>query len=673
VALLLLAAALRLVGLTEVPPGLRYDELLDYRMAERILAGERPIYFPESWGEEPLLLYLQALSLHLFGHSDWSLRLPAALLGVLGVLITWLAARRLAGRAVAMLTAGGMAVSFWSVFFGRLGLRLVALVPVHSLMVYLAWRGLRLKQDGAQAQPRASVAWGYILAAGLCLGAGFYVYPAARLTPLVWLLFAGYLALFHRHTLRRVWVALGSILAVGLAVAAPILVAIYGQPGTEQRVTQVAGPVHALLSGDVRPLAELALRAPGMFFIEGDHDWLYNVSGRPVFDPLTAACFLLGVALCLWRWRRPHAALLLLWLGVGTLPTVLAAPPASLSHAIAAQPPALLLMALGLASVANAIGRSRTWAGRGVAVLVLALHGALSARAYFGAWAHAPQLRGLHQVSISALARELNSARPEGPVLVGASVNYWQPWNVVGMALALRPRAGQPPPALRWFDPAGALVFPAGPVPARAYFPFAPEGRVLADPELWALFSADAEPLPADTANYEAYLVRSPRAFERRLAEASRCAIEWPADLAARSEALASHPPRLPLEFDGRLALVGAEPAVALARPGDTLRLLTYWEVRRADPAPLVAFVHLTADGHDVWGQQDWLDVWPDGLQPGDRFVQVHRVPVQAGAPAGEYHLQLGLYRPDTGERLPIAAEAASADRVWVAAVRIEP
>ena len=42
VALLLVATALRLGGLRDVPPGLRYDELLDYRMIGRILAGERP-------------------------------------------------------------------------------------------------------------------------------------------------------------------------------------------------------------------------------------------------------------------------------------------------------------------------------------------------------------------------------------------------------------------------------------------------------------------------------------------------------------------------------------------------------------------------------------------------------------------------------------------------------
>ncbi|MGD2177565.1 MAG: hypothetical protein PVG71_07055 [Anaerolineae bacterium] len=40
--LLLVAFSLPLVGLAAVPLGLRCDELLKYRMAERVLAGERP-------------------------------------------------------------------------------------------------------------------------------------------------------------------------------------------------------------------------------------------------------------------------------------------------------------------------------------------------------------------------------------------------------------------------------------------------------------------------------------------------------------------------------------------------------------------------------------------------------------------------------------------------------
>jgi hypothetical protein len=120
--------------------------------------------------------------------------------------------------------------------------------------------------------------------------------------------------------------------------------------------------------------------------------------------------------------------------------------------------------------------------------------------------------------------------------------------------------------------------------------------------------------------------------------------------------------------------LLGAEVQADSVQPGGQLRLLTYWEVLVADPTPVVAFVHVTSDGTDIWGQVDWLSVRADGLQPGDRFVQVHPVPVKPETPPGTYHAMLGLYTPpDWQQRLPIAVgtEGAS-DRVLLGEIVVE-
>jgi hypothetical protein len=120
------------------------------------------------------------------------------------------------------------------------------------------------------------------------------------------------------------------------------------------------------------------------------------------------------------------------------------------------------------------------------------------------------------------------------------------------------------------------------------------------------------------------------------------------------------------------VALLGVELGAGTVQPGGELRLITYWEVVDADPTPVVAFVHLTADGHEIWGQHDWLDVRAEGLWLGDRFAQVHPVPVNPETPPGLYHVQLGLYNPATLQRLPIAAGVGdTADRVCVGGVGV--
>jgi 4-amino-4-deoxy-L-arabinose transferase-like glycosyltransferase len=654
VTILLAAAALRLIALNDVPPGLRYDELLNYRMAQRVLAGEFPIYFPESWGHEPLFHYAQAASIALTKACDWSLRLPAALFGLSGVLTTWLVARRLFGSRVAVLAAAGLAVSFWSVFYSRDGLRGITIVPFSCLMVYFLQRGLE-----------RSSPLDFVLS-GVYLGGMFYTYMAARAFPLLPAVLAFYLFLFHRPDFKRAWWGLLVVIILGGLLASPLLYAVYGQPGTEQRVEQLAGAWTALRAGDPMPVLNLVARALGMFVWQGQKDWLYNVYSRPIFEPLTAACFVVGVVCCVWRWRRVRCALLLLWLGMSTAPAMIAEPPASISHAIAAQSPAYILLALGLDALWRVFAKRKRWIAPLLAAATIAFHGALSYHAYFVTWANAPEVCELHQRGVTAIARELDAGDPVGPIAVGAPyVDYWHPWNAVGFDLALR----REDLAVRWFDPAGGWVWPAGEGPVTYYFPADPLGPQAFDPELEELFFADAEPIPTTHDDFTAFRVESPTAFEERLEALEPLPMAWP------SEGVQLPPPVLPLVFDGRFALLGAELQSESAQRGGQLRMLTYWEVLAADPTPVVAFVHLTSDGTDIWGQVDWLDTRMDGLQPGDRFVQVHLVPVKAETPSGSYQAMLGLYYPPPNwqQRLPIATGSGdTTDRVLLGEIQVE-
>jgi hypothetical protein len=479
--------------------------------------------------------------------------------------------------------------------------------------------------------------------------------------------FGLYLLGFHRARFRRVWPGLLVSVVVGLLLAAPLLHLLYQNPGMEQRVGQLTDAWGALKAGDPGPVLSLSFQALGMLLWQGEKDWLYNVYGRPVLDPLAAICFLLGVCVCLWRWRQPRCALLLFWFGVGISPAAVVPPAASLTHAIAAQSPAYVLVALGVESLvremrSRARGRWR-WVGPLLAAGLVAVHGILSGRAYFVVWANAPEVRELYQGSIGAVARELDARDPPGPVAVGAPyINYWHPWNAVAFDLTLR----RDDLAVRWFNPAGGWVWPAGVGPTTYYFPTDPLGPQGLDPALEELFGADAVLLPRATGEWIAYQVLHPVAVESRLNSLAQAPVTWPPELAHLGS------PRLPLVFGDRFALLGVEPQGDRSFPGDTVRLVTYWEVLDADPNSTVAFVHLTSDGRDIWGQQDWLDVRTESLLPGDRFAQVHSVPVAPEARSGVYHVQLGLYSPDTLLRLPIAAgDRTTADRVWVARIDV--
>lgn len=128
---LILIAALgsRLIGLTQNPPGLNWDEVSHgYNAYSLLLTGRDqwnqpfPITNFRAYGDYPttLNLYTTVPSIALFGPSDFALRLPHALIGVLTVLVGYIAiVRWKRQRLLGLVTAVVFAFSPWTFFLSR--------------------------------------------------------------------------------------------------------------------------------------------------------------------------------------------------------------------------------------------------------------------------------------------------------------------------------------------------------------------------------------------------------------------------------------------------------------------------------------------------------------------------------------------------------------------------
>ena len=111
--------------------------------------------------------------------------------------------------------------------------------------------------------------------------------------------------------------------------------------------------------------------------------------------------------------------------------------------------------------------------------------------------------------------------------------------------------------------------------------------------------------------------------------------------------------------FGGLIRLTGYD----VWQTGESLALTLFWEAIQAPPADYQVFVHIESgpDGAGpagVWGQSDGTPACggsPTGSwSPGDKIIDRHVISPAPDAPAGNYSLIVGLYRPDTGERLPV-------------------
>ncbi|MGQ9627274.1 MAG: DUF2079 domain-containing protein [Anaerolineae bacterium] len=106
----------------------------------------------------------------------------------------------------------------------------------------------------------------------------------------------------------------------------------------------------------------------------------------------------------------------------------------------------------------------------------------------------------------------------------------------------------------------------------------------------------------------------------------------------------------------GKVMLIGYDLSPATLRPGQKLRLTLYWQAQAEMEKSYTIFTHLL-DESGVWrGGHDGL---PDGgarptetWKPGEYVADMHEIIVPQDAPAGEYHIEVGMYEVATGERL---------------------
>lgn len=636
--IILLAAFLRFWRLGELPPGLYHDEAyygLDALSLDRgdtfpryyegweLYANDAhaehpasptrfPVFFEGNYGREPLHVYLVALSIRLFGNTPFAIRAVAAAAGTLACFIIWLAARALfppAGQRklqddlLPLLAAFSLATLYPALNFSRFGIRAMTMLPVTSFAVYAFWRGWH----------KGSALW--LAIGGFFVGASLYTFAAARLFPFVFIFFGVYLLLFERAQLREKWRGLALATATAVLAAAPLLLYFLRNPYFFLfRIAFVANRGEGVVENDPALTWLLNVqRVIGGLFWRGEMHLRHNLPGRPYFDPIQSVLFLLGAVRGLRFWRKPAYTFLLLWFGVMLLPSVFSGDAPHFGRLIGAAPPAALLVAIGLAWLADTIARatSRSWAALAVVVVLSASSLFLTTRDYFVRWANQPDL-----------ARDF----------------YQADWDLGRFA------ASQPADASLYLTPTQEEM-------ATIYF-------ALGDPDRLRSFNGQNNLIPAGVPGHPAvYLIRTgadktvanlQKYFPTgELGEAQDGFISFkvPPDaerVRTRMEA--------DTEFSGLIRLAG----YTVERQDTRIKVTLAWQSSVVTTVDFTAFVHLLDGTGALIAQADHPPAgyptsdWRSGEIVIDRFfVELPSEPI-----AGEYHLQTGFYDPATVQRL---------------------
>jgi len=137
-------------------------------------------------------------------------------------------------------------------------------------------------------------------------------------------------------------------------------------------------------------------------------------------------------------------------------------------------------------------------------------------------------------------------------------------------------------------------------------------------------------------------------------------------------------PYRLDVRFEDEIRLAGYSLEDAVVAPGESLDLILYWQALEAMGEDYTVFVHLLDRDGRLVAQQDnqprggrySTSSWDEG----EMVVDDYRVPLDPDLPAGNYVIEVGMYRQPEATRLRAYSDGIrlEQDRVLLSEITVE-
>jgi len=336
---LLVAGVLRIYQLDALPAGMFRDEARHGALAMRVLAGERMIYSPLA-NLPAGYFYASALPIAVFDPSAWSIRIVAAVVGTVSVLLIYWMLTDWFGTRIALWSSVVLAVFLWHVGVSRIGFP-VTMGPMLTIIAVAAI--VRVFTS------TRSLVWAVVV--GIATGLMLMVYHSARLMPLVVLITCALLLWQHRDSWRQYVLPLFVCAVVSLLVASPIVQYAIEQPDNYMRrisstsilsdAQQRGLPVWVAIMENIHAYV-------GMLFVAGDKNPRHFNLGAPQLNLIEALAFIIGFT-SLWRHHRDRFWWLMGWMSIGLVSGIMSVDAPHALRTVEVIVPVVIICATGIA------------------------------------------------------------------------------------------------------------------------------------------------------------------------------------------------------------------------------------------------------------------------------------------------------------------------------------
>ena len=434
--LTILALIIRLYKLDEIPPGNWYDEAINGLDALSILKVKFPpvFFMTEGHPREALFMYLILLNFKIFGVSYITLRLTSVIIGTITIPLCYLFTKEFFDRRTAFLSALILAFLRWHIHFSRTSFRTI-LTPLFLLLVfYFLKKGIKNKKTI------------FFIISGICFGLGFHTYLAFRLSIIILVIYllseikksqietserpldmSFPCKRESRNTLnlpKKSWIPafagmtqylkyskfLSIFILSAFIVFLPLL------------IDYIINPIHFLgradeislfKNGFISGIKEILLNIKNvamMFAFKGDHVAKHNIPLMPVFEPVAAILFYLGLTISILKIKKSTSYVLIVsWFFIMLLATILSYGSPNMLRTVSITPVLAIFIAIGLLTITDKLKRKFSPQLSIIIISIFIMYFAsVELYRYFFIWAKHPETYLEFNSNFADAARTLN-------------------------------------------------------------------------------------------------------------------------------------------------------------------------------------------------------------------------------------------------------------------------
>jgi hypothetical protein len=349
----------RLYQLDHYPSGMHGDEGEFGCAALQVIEGRRlQLFGTEIFYQHPnVYSFLQAATMRIFGDDVAGIRTLSGIAGSVTLPFFYLLARCMFGMSLAFIATTLFAFAPWHLSFSRMAMNDV-LIPLFLTMgTYLLWRGVQSKRHWYYAS--AGVVFGFGLWADYnnksMLLAATVIAVVAYLVGTLW---RGERNISPRLATLLLGVAVVMFPVWMTATQQGLFLRFLDLARQRSLLTEPADPSDSSVPSKIAMVGRHAERSVLGFSHYPDSSPFAAGGRRPVFDPLTATFFWVGLAFAVWHWRAPSLGVLLVWWMVSVTTSLLTSQPPQAHRLLPSIVPAYLLASAGICLLGTAVRRS---------------------------------------------------------------------------------------------------------------------------------------------------------------------------------------------------------------------------------------------------------------------------------------------------------------------------